>query len=528
MERREPDRGLRLAELVATLSLATDLGLGQPMEHVLRSCLIAMRLGERMGLDEDQRAAVYYVALLAWVGCTADSYEVAEWFGDDVAFRAHTYDVDLAGLPMLGFMLRHAGAGSPPLHRLRMAAALMVTGGRSVQAAMRASCQATGALADRLALGPEVREPLQQNFARWDGKGLPEGVEGEGIALSMRLVHLADIVEVFHRTGGVEAAVAVARQRSGRQFDPSIVDEFCLLAPDVLGSLEPETNWDALIEAEPALRPRLTEADLDRALEAVADFTDLKSPFLSGHSRGVADLAAEAATGMGLREDEVVAVRRAGLLHDLGRTGVPNTIWDKPGPLSVAEWERVRLHSYYTERMLARPPMLARLGAIAGLHHERLDASGYHRGLPGGSLPPAGRVLGAADAYHAMTEPRPYREARSSDEVAAELRADAKAGRLGAEAVEAVLGAAGHRVARRRKGPGGLTSREVQVLVWMARGASNKEVGRALHISHKTVGNHVEHIYTKLGVSTRTSAALFAMKHGLLDALEPVEAPLEK
>lgn len=522
------ERGLRLAELVAALSLTSDLGLGQPMEHVMRSCLIALRLGERLGLDEDERAAVYYVALLAWVGCTADSHELSKWFGDDIAFRADTYEVDLAGLPALVFMLRHAGAGRSNLQRATRSAALMVTGAGAVEASMMAHCQATGIVAERLGLGPEVRSPLQHNFARWDGKGLPAGLGGNDIALSMRLVHLAEIVEVFHRRGGVDSAVEVARKRSGKQFDPAIVEEFCRAAPDLLGGLDPDTNWDQVIEAEPALRPTLAADELDRALEAIADFTDLKSPYLSGHSRGVADLAAEAGRWAGLPDSDVATLRRAGLVHDLGRTGVPNTIWDKPGPLTDAEWERVRLHAYYTERMLSRPPVLASLAAIAALHHERLDGSGYHRGLPGLSLGPSARILAAADAYHAMTEPRPHRPARSVADAADELRTEVRAGRLDGKAVDAVLGAAGHRVGRRHSHPGGLTAREVEVLIHVARGASNRQIAKALQISQKTVGNHVEHIYTKLGVSSRSSATLSAMQYGLLDTLEPFSPPPER
>ena len=282
MDRSQADSGLRLAELVATLSLATDLGLGQPMEHILRSCLISMRLGERLGLDEDERAALYYVALLAWVGCMVDSHEVAKWFGDDIEFKAGLYDLDMAGLPMLAFMLRHAGVGRSPVRRARLAAALLVTGGRPVEAAMVAQCQATGALSDRLGLGPEVTVPLQHNFSRWDGKGFPAGLGGEDIAIPMRIVHVAEIVEVFHRREGVEAAVDVAQTRAGKSFDPTIVSEFCRSGPEILGGLDPESNWDALIDGEPALRPRLTEDELDNALEAIADFVDVRSPFFAG------------------------------------------------------------------------------------------------------------------------------------------------------------------------------------------------------------------------------------------------------
>jgi HD-GYP domain-containing protein (c-di-GMP phosphodiesterase class II) len=520
----EHDRGLRLAELAAALSLASDLGLGQPMEHVLRSWRIAAGLGEELGLDASQRVSLYYVALLAWVGCVADTYEVATWFGDDIAFRADSYEVDLAGLPMLGFMLRHVGAGSPALHRVRLATTLITTRGRAVERGLISHCISTAQLADRLGLGPDVREPLKQMFARWDGKGVPSGVAGEDLALSIRLVHVADIVEVYHSQHGIDAARAVARERRGKQFDPLIVDVFCDAVPKLLEDTDGEVDFIALIDDEPGLCTPLPEADIDNAMEAFADFTDLRSPYLSGHSRGVADLAAAAAGEVGLPQDDVVATRRAGLLHDLGRHGIPGTIWDKPGPLNNAERERVRLHTYYTERMLARPAALARLGAIAAAHHERLDGSGYHRALGAASLSMPGRLLAAADVYHAMTEPRAHRPALDAELAAKETRAEVRGGRLDAEAVDAVLVAAGHARRKRRSGPAGLTPREVEVLVLIARGASNRDVANSLGITPKTAGTHIERIYTKIGASSRSTAALFAMQHGLLDALSVLEA----
>lgn len=503
--------------------MATDLGLGQPMEHVLRSWLIASRLGERLGQSEEDRASLYYVALLAWAGCVADTPEVAGWFGDDISYRGDSYEVDLAGLPMFGFMLRHIGAGSPALHRLRLAATLIVTGGRGVERAIMSHCLTVGQMAERLGLGPPVRNLLQQVFTRWDGKGVPGGVGGEEIAQSVRLFHLADIVEVFHRTNGVDAAIDVARARRGKQFDPAIADEFCRAADDLLCDVEPEPDWEALIDAEPSLGGPLTDEELDVSLEALADFTDLRSPFLAGHSRGVATLAADAAREAGLPDSEIVALRRGALLHDLGRHGIPATIWDKPGRLTPGEFERVRMHAYYTERMLARPAQLARLGSIASSHHERLDGSGYHRGLSGPSITASGRLLGAADTYHAMTEPRPYRRALTGKEAVAELRAEVRAGRLAGEAVDAVLAAAGQRRGKRRSGPAGLTPREVEVLTLIARGATNRQVARALGISSKTAGTHVERIYTKIGASTRSTATLYAMQHGLLDTFEPLD-----
>jgi HD-GYP domain-containing protein (c-di-GMP phosphodiesterase class II) len=523
VEAGERDSGLRLAELIAAFSLATDLGLGQPMEHVLRSWIIAARLGDHMGVELDDRGALFYVATLAWVGCVADTPEVAAWFGDDIAVRRDSFHVDLAGLPMFGFMLRHVGAGTPALQRIRLAAGLVVTGSKAIQREMQSHCLTTARMAERLGLGADVCGSVQQVFTRWDGRGVPGDIAGEEIALPMRLFHVAESVELFHRAGGTDAAVDVARARRGKQFDPGVVDAFCSVATDVLGDPSMEPDWHALIAEEPALQRRLTEVELDAALEAVADFTDLRSPSRAGHSRGVADLAARAGAHAGLPEADVTTVRRAALLHDLGMHGIPATILDKPGPLSASEWERMRMHPYYTERMLARPATLARLGAVASLTRERCDGSGYHRGLTGPAIPKTARVLAAACAFRAMTEPRPHRPAMTAKQAAAVLAADVRAGQLDADAVAAVLAAAGRSPGKRRTGPAGLTSREIEVLALIARGASTRQVAQRLAITPKTAETHIERIYAKSGASTRATATLFALQHGLLDSLEPLD-----
>ena len=224
------DSGLGLAEVVAAFSLATDLGLGQPMEHVLRSWAIATRLGEHMGIESETAASLYYVSMLAWVGCVADTPEVASWFGDDIAFRRDSYEVDLAGLPMFKFALGHVGAGQPALHRLRLAGALVVTGGKAIERGLMSHCLSTALMAERLGLGDEVCEPLQQWFTRWDGSGVPDGVGGDDVARCVRLFHLADCVEVAHQRGGVGAAIELARSRRGKHFDPEVVDAFCAVA----------------------------------------------------------------------------------------------------------------------------------------------------------------------------------------------------------------------------------------------------------------------------------------------------------
>lgn len=514
---------VRLSELVGALSLAVDLGLGQPMEHVARSCLLACGLGDRVGLDEPERASLYYVCLLGWVGCIADSHDAAAWFGDDIAYRAGVYDVDMKPLPFLGYLLRHAGAGGSPARRVGTRAALVAAGAKGVQESLRAHCQVTSAIAARLGLDARVCDPLMQIFARWDAKGLPPGIGGERIALPVRLWHVADVAEVHHRRGGVRAAVDVAKRRSGSQFDPGVVETFCACADELFAALPDDSSWDALIAAEPALRVELTEDGFDSAMEVFADYADLKAPSLRGHSRGVADLAAAAGRQLGMPADEVRILRNAALVHDIGRTGVPNTILDKPGPLTTAEQERMRLHSYYTERMLARPARLRELGAIAALAHERLDGSGYHRGLTAAAIPLPARVLAVADHYHAMLEPRAGATARSGSEAARALRDDVRAGRLDGGAVDAVLSCAGQRPSGRPSGPNGLTPREVQVLGLLARGASNRQIARRLGITPKTAGNHIERIYAKAGVSTRAAATLFAMRHGLLRADNPAD-----
>ncbi|HEX2103621.1 MAG TPA: HD domain-containing phosphohydrolase [Solirubrobacteraceae bacterium] len=518
-------RGMRLAELVAVLSLGTDLGLGQPMEHVLRQCLIALRLADRLELDEDERAVLYYTALLAYVGCHVDAHEQAKWLGDDLVVKADARRTDLdGGRREVAFLIGHLGAGRPPLERLRLGLAyLSGDGRRALDAMFENHWIATEGLTRALGLGQPVVDSLGQTFERWDGKGLWK-TRGDACPLTARVTILVDVVEVFHRVGGVDAAVAAARERSGTQFDPDLVALFADEAPALLDGLDAGGTWDAVIDAEPSLHRRLADPHLERALEAIADFTDLKSPFHLGHSRRVGDLAAAAAERSGRPADDVRLARRAGLVHDLGRLGVPNTIWDKPAALAPTEWERVRLHPYLSERMLSASPALAPLAAVAGRHHERLDGSGYPRGLHGDALTATERVLAVADAYTAMTEPRAHRAARAAAEAVAAVRDEVRSGRLDARAADAVLGAAGHSAPRRRPGPAGLTAREIEVLRLVARGLSSKQIAQQLVISRKTARNHVQNIYVKAGVSNRAQASVFAVRHGLLSDAEPPRA----
>jgi len=526
--RSQPDRAhVRLAELVAALSLGIDLGFSQPMEHVLRQCLIAVRLAEGLGLEEEERAIVYYTALLINVGCHSDAHEQAKWFGDDIAMKAGKYDHELRSVRSALSGLRMLGAGRSPLQRLQIAIEFALSGHREVDGMIAQHAEMASTLAEELELPPGVVDGLGSSYERWDGRGWPGELGGEDVPVASRLAQAAEFFEVTNRVGGVAAARELARERRGEQFDPAVCDLIADDAEDILSGLDTVGTWEAVIAAEPALAILVSGERFDAALLAVANFVDLKSPYFLGHARAVGDVASAAGARLGLGEPELRTLRRAGLVHDLGRLGVSNAVLDKRGPLSGGDWERLRLQPYLTERMLSQSDALAPLAAIAVQHRERLDGSGYPRGLSGASISHPARVLGAADAYQSMREPRPHRPARSAEEAAAELRAEVRAGRLDADAAEAVLGAAGHRVPRRREGPAGLTQREVEVLRLLARGLSNREVAERLVISPKTVANHVEHIYGKIGCSNRAAAGLFAMRHGLLpeeEFLAPVPA----
>ena len=505
----------RRIELLAALSLAIDLGLGMPMEHMLRASVIGTRLAGRLGLRPDQRATVFYCGLVSWIGCHADSHEYASWFGDDIAVRRDSYDVDWSGFPYLRFLVRNVGRGRPLPQRAQVLGALLLDARGNLGRLVHSHCLSAGLLAEQIGLGEPVRDALACIFERWDGGGLPAGAQGTSIPVETRVVQLADMAEAHHRRHGVEGAVAMVRARQGRQFDPEIAAVFEACAADLLSDEALHDCWPAALREAGGTGDVLTGPELDGFLTALADFVDLKCPFTLGHSRGVAALAAAAAGHRGLAPDQVSLLRRAGFLHDLGRIGISSQIWQKPGPLTASEWERVRLHPYLTKRILDRVPGLEAEAALAANHHERQDGSGYPRGAPGSELSQLDRLLAAAESYHSATEPRPYRPPLDPAAAAQWLRDQARSGRFDSPAVDAVLAAAGHRRPRRTVWPDGLTEREVDVLRLLAQARSSREIARELTISEKTVRNHIDHVYTKLGVSNRVGASLYAVQHGL-------------
>ena len=498
----------RLADLMASLSLAMDLGLGQPFEWVLRCCLTGVRLSEAMGLDDDQRRDVYYLSLLRHLGCTSTSSELAGAFGNElmgprVMLVDETRPTDAIRL------LASMGRGQSPAKRvgsLRRAAA-----GPSRRVIDATQCDVACRLAAGLGFGPDLVGSLRQTFERWDGKGVPEGLHGEELELPVRVAHVAQDLVAWGVALGPEEARQAVRKRAGRLLDPGIVDLVDQIEPP-LGDDDP--LWDEVLSVEP--KPPLMIEDLEAALVAVADFTDLKSPYFLGHSRKVSELGASSGRRLGLSSEECRRIGRAGLVHDVGRVGVSSAVWDKAQALNDSEMERVRLHPYYTERILSRSGALDDLAEIACSHHECLNGGGYHRGVKGAALPMAARVLAAADDCAALTEPRAHRPAFELEQAERILRHLVAEGCLDGDATQAVLDEAMHRPSRARTGVGGLSDREIEILRLAARGKTIRQMAEDLIISRKTVDRHLQNVYAKIGVSNRAAAALFTLEHGLL------------
>ncbi|MFN7917307.1 MAG: HD domain-containing phosphohydrolase [Vicinamibacterales bacterium] len=513
---------LRLGEFVATLALAQDNAFGQPLESQLRSCLLATWLCDAAGVDAGTRDTAYWVSLLRYVGCTGHAHEVATLFGDEIAIRAQTLVHD-AGNPaeVIRDVMAFATANRPPEERDQVVQFIQQNAREWATHNFSSGCEVGDMLVQRIEFGPEVREALRFTFERWGGTGYPAHAKGTDIPLPMRVVHLSHDMEAIARLFSADQAIEAARDRRDRTYDPALADLFVEHGRTWLERLKAIEPWDAVMALEPEPRRVLDGEALDAALTVAADFIDLKSPYMNGHSRRCAQVAADAARVLGLPEEAITALRRAALVHDFGTTAVPNSIWDKKGALTRAEFDRVELHPMLTEQMLRRSPALTGLNAVAASHHEKCDGSGYHRRLRADSSDVAACVLAATEVYVGMTADRADRPAHPPAEAAAELRRLEAQGALEPRATRAVLVAAGHGEGDapsrpRASNPGGLSKREVEVLRLASRGLTTKEIADRLFISAKTTDHHIQHIYNKIGVSTRAAAALWAMQNAVV------------
>jgi HD-GYP domain-containing protein (c-di-GMP phosphodiesterase class II) len=509
------DEQVRAADLAAALSLAIDYGMGSPLEQGLHAALVGTRLAHALGLDPETVRSTYYTCLLLHLTCTTDAHVSAAAMAPGAAGRH--LDPVIFGSPaeQLRGAVRALGEGSPSkaVTVPHVVAGLMAWGRRRTDH-FRALCEVGPMLSVRLGLPSAVAGSLAMVTERWDGRGLPERRSGSDLPLPVRIAQLARdacLQSTIQTPADVEDVVS---RRAGHAFDPSVADTFRSDPEGFLDRGPGVSLWDEALAAEPGPPLTLRGAQIDEALSAFGDFADLASPCLSGHSAGVAELAARAAERAGCAEEEVTRVRRAGWVHDIGGVAVWTEIWSKPEPLTPDEQEQVRLHPYHTQRILVPSSFTAALDPIASHHHEAMDGSGYHRGESGAAIPPLARMLAAADAFRVLIEPRRGRAPATRGAAASRLREEVAAGRLDAECVAAVLSAAGEHVGALER-PVGLTEREVQVVARLARGLATKQIARDLGISFKTADRHVQNAYAKMGVSTRPAATLFAMRHGL-------------
>jgi response regulator RpfG family c-di-GMP phosphodiesterase/DNA-binding CsgD family transcriptional regulator len=492
--------------------------MGQSADFALHGTAVAMRLAEALELGDSERRDVYYQAQLRFIGCNADTQWMDAAAGDVIELRRAVAPLDTAdGRAMLGALVGRIRATHADAPWLRQWLAVLqgVLKVPSFDAEIfPGHCEVAARLGRRLGFSDRFVAGLAQLYARWDGRGVP-AVSGERILPAVRVVTVAQDAVLHHAQGGWPAVEAVASQRRGGQYAPAVVDALLAIGPALLANLP--TDWAEGFALEPTPHGTLEGAALEDALAALADYTDIQSPWLLRHSTRVAELAAGAAEALGWTDEERRTLRHAAWLHDIGRVGITAGLWGAPRALTASERDRMRLHSHYTAQVLGRAPALAGFAQLAASAHERLDGSGYARGCEAAQLAPAARVLEAADVVAALGEPRPHRAPWMPEAAARIVAEEVDAGRLDADAARAVLAAAGQAlVLRERVLPAGLSEREAEVLGELARGRTNKQIAQRLQLSPKTVGHHIESIYAKAGVNTRAGATLFAMEHRLV------------
>ncbi len=520
---KEPSSGdIRTAEVLAAFSLATDLGTGRPMQHVIRACYIGMHVARQLRFNTQEQANLYYTLLLMHSGCTSDAHAYTAMIeGDELSAKGDTALRDMNNpLEAIKWMSRNVAPDAPSLIRLQRIFALLNQGPGGIIEGLKGVCEIGARVAQRLGMPEEVQIALRNMYEQWDGKG-PYRNRPKDIPLLSRVVLAAFILEPYARVRGPLAAKQEARERKGKSLDPEVVQAFLALdkVPRFWEGLQKAELWEAVLDLEPdSPLCYIRQERLDDLILAFADLTDIKSPTDLGHSRGTARLAEAIARDMKLPQADISDIRRAALLHDLGNVGVPNTILDKQAPLTDAERARANLHPYYSEQVLGRVPVLGTIARLAGAHHERLDGQGYFRGLHGNEIPLGARILAVADEFQVRSQDRPDRPRLEPEQVLAMLKPEAGP-HLDPDCFQALarqLGVSGSAPSTRRQWPAGLSDREVKVLRFLARGATNREIAQELVITPKTAEHHLEHIYNKLGVSSRAAAVFFAVENELV------------
>lgn len=513
------DGPARLVEVLGALSLACDAADGFAHETTVRTAVLAGALAARTG-DDRLVADAVIGALLRHLGCTGFAVEEAHRYGagDDVGLRAVMAEVDFSRPDDAARLISDRLATDAPAPRRAAAlGALLGDGPAAVARHDAAQCDAAEHLASLLPVPEGAARVASDAFERWDGRGGPRGLAGEGISLVARVVEVAYVAELFRGRQGRGGATAELRARAGGQLDPALVDVFLADATALFDALDDPARpvWEQLADAEPDPPTRIGPAQLDACALAFARFCDLKSTWFTGHCEDVAALAAAAGGALGLARARIGTLRRAALLHDIGRVGVPTGIWDAPRALGPHERDRVRFHSWETDRILHATPLFGPVADVSAAAHERADGGGYHRGRIPDGVETEVALLAAADVWCACRADRPHRPALAPGAARDVLAAAVAERHLPREPVDAVLAAVAQPALAPPAWPAGLTDREVDVLRLVARGASDKQIAADLGITAKTVAHHVQHVYDKIGVRSRAGAALFAVEHRL-------------
>ncbi len=492
---------IRLADLLVATAAATDLGMGQPIGSAFKACWLALRFAQTLKLGLLEQNNIFYLALLHFLGCTTSASSFAAFMGNDRS-------------AMQSLIVHHMGI-VPDDFNQQLPQHLPLVDPETALEMNRSSCDVAARLAASCGLSAKLQTGLWQLFEHWDGTGLPSGLRGEAILIGVQVVQIArDFISLSHFLG-TQATRTVLQKRAGQSFNPALVEAFDAVIVGLMAELEglPSVR-EAILKLEPAPQIMVNEGGVDKVLEALSDFTALKSTWLRGHARAVASLAGRVAQTLGA---DASLVRRVALVQDVGHVALSAALLNKTARLSESEREQLYLHPYHTERVLKNAVYLEPLVYLAAAHHERLNGTGYYKGLPAAMLNLSARILAVSDVSQAMSQDRPHRAKRSPLEIKSALLEGCKDGLFDTQVVETTLGIIQDGIKPTRiQAPGGLSPREVEVLRLLARGESNRLIAERLGITYKTVGHHVQHIYEKLNLNTRAAATLYAMQNHLL------------
>jgi HD-GYP domain-containing protein (c-di-GMP phosphodiesterase class II) len=481
---------IAVADALTTLAFMGDLSMGQPSDHSRRVAWLAHRAGLELGLDVPARECVYQTAILRWVGCTANASDVSAAIADDVLGRG----------AVLALRRQDMGLLISPHkvdHHTRKISAI--------------HCEVSVVIAQALGLGESVTSALGSLFETWDGKGYPSGIQGDAIPMAVFLAVLCGDVEILSREYGIERAQALLQMRAGAAYPRELASWVSSRMRSWLDELNTQGNFSQPTSA--------ISADAVVDLSLLADAIDLKLPWLTGHSRRVAQLAATVAAHAGLPQTDQTSVVRAALLHGIGRVAIPNAVWNRSGPLSNADWERVRLSPYWTARVAGQIKSLEVEADIASHAYERLDGSGYYRAARNAATLPMNRVLPVVSTWLALQSPRPWRAAMDRAGALEHLQRQTSLGRFDPKITDALLACifgGGAPKPEQRSTQNLLSVRECEVLQCISQGQSNKEAARVLGISPSTVRTHCENVFRKLECKSRAAATLKASNLGLL------------